>query len=221
MATAADSHVDNMTNNQFPGNYLFLPDNPFPHLQLSNIQYVLYLSPMNSSPDIYHIITYLMLSKYEKKQLLFIQFTSDEQTTFESPAECCIQFATNLGVSDRFFSPANLDKGNSRSSDFKVINYFQNKYGPIRDICYIEQKLLTTLISYYFIRKGREQTSKILNELYAQWSVDDNINKTIRANVKKEIQKKFKSKSFIILQCHYSSKVNKNQNIDDIEIQRS
>ncbi|CAF4222671.1 unnamed protein product, partial [Rotaria sordida] len=100
--------------------YLFLPDDPF-HLQSSDVTYKIFLPPTNSSGDIYHIISYLMLAKYKNTKLPLIQLSHDGKKTSEEhesqmntylQTQRCIQFAKHLGFKDSFLPPIDFGEDN-------------------------------------------------------------------------------------------------------------
>ncbi|CAF1509032.1 unnamed protein product, partial [Rotaria sordida] len=211
--------------------YLFLPDDPF-HLQSSDVTYKIFLPPTNSSGDIYHIISYLMLAKYKNTKLPLIQLSHDGKKTSEEhesqmntylQTQRCIQFAKHLGFKDSFLPPIDFGEDNKYRPNaryVKVADYLKEN-DKNENIYYCEQKLLTTLISYYFLTHGRVETTTILNKSYEKWSVNEKINNEIKQKVQQEIETiktKAGSKPLIIIQYRYSSKANNNQNIDEIEI---
>jgi hypothetical protein len=219
----------NINLKQNTNRYLSLPDDPFTRSLLGKVNYTVYLPPMNSSGDIYHIISYLMLSKYEGKQLPLVQLSYDgisELRSLESKMNTftqtirCLQFAKSLGFQKQFIWPIDFGDGgyrqNARSS--KMLDHLKGQHDQKKNICYIEQKLLTTLISYYFLEYGRDHAVEILNKSYAKWSVNKNVNEEIRKDVQEAIQiiqDKSRPKPLIILQYRYSSHANQHQNIQD------
>ncbi|CAF3621627.1 unnamed protein product, partial [Rotaria sp. Silwood2] len=154
MATAADSVIT--TNN-----YLYLPNDPF-QWNLPEGVYITYLPPTNSSGDIYHMVSYLMLAEYEKKTLPMIQLSYDGNATSKknesemntySQTQRCIQFAKHLGFEKCFLNPIKLPGSGFRSNprQKKLLNYLKNNIISKGRVYFVEQKLLTTLISHYFI----------------------------------------------------------------------
>jgi hypothetical protein len=209
--------------------YLFLPDRPFPDLPSFIANYTIYLPPMNSSGDIYHIITYLMLAKSENKKLPIVQLTYDGRETEESQEDKmnpfsqtlrCIQFVEHLGFKEQFTEPIAL-KGDGFRQNVrckKMQDHIKFLSNEEKNMCYVDQKLLTTIISHYFIEYGREKTVEILTESYKKWSVNEDINQKIRQSVEQQINHMPTEKPLIILQIRYSSKANNDQNIDPLII---
>ncbi|CAF3966748.1 unnamed protein product [Rotaria sordida] len=212
--------------------HLFLSDDPF-HLKSSEGTYIIFSPPTNISGDIYHTLTYLMLAKHEKKQLPLIQLSYDGKETLEetesqmntySQVKRCLRCAEHLGFKDSFLPPINFGEDNKYRPNAryaKVVGYLKKHHNKNENIYYCEQKLLTTLISNYFLTSGRDKTTKILNKSYGKWSVNEKVNNKIKKKVQQVIQTikmKTSSKPLIIIQYRYSSKANDNQNIDEIEI---
>ncbi|CAF4653964.1 unnamed protein product [Rotaria sp. Silwood2] len=175
------------------------------------------------------MVSYLMLAEYEKKTLPMIQLSYDGNATSKknesemntySQTQRCIQFAKHLGFEKCFLNPIKLPGSGFRSNprQKKLLNYLKNNIISKGRVYFVEQKLLTTLISHYFIENGRNKATDILRESFQKWSVDEKVNNTIKNDVQDEIKRMDASKSLIIIQYRYSSKANKNENTDDIEI---
>ncbi len=88
----------------------------------------------------------------------------------------------------------------------------------LSNIYYIEQKMITTLISHYCVTNGRDCTVEILTNAYARRSVDRNVDQIIRKTFQEKTQTIPKTHPLIILQYPHSSHVNKHQNIANINI---
>lgn len=205
--------------------YLFLPDRPFPELPEDQWEYIVYSAPLNGSGDIYHIITYLMLAQHHKKVLPKVclsydgeeklQRTSSSMNTYTQVCRS-IQFARCLGFEECFIKPVHLDTklGRTNPRHRAMLCYLEKNHDQKKNTCYIEQKLLTLLISKYFNEYIRESIVQILSEAYGKWTMNEDTDKTIKQHVMREMDKIPKAKPLYILQYRYSAKASTNQNID-------
>ena len=209
--------------------YLLLSGNPFPNSKFGQANYVIYVPPMNSSGDIYHITSYLMLAKHLKKIVPVVQLSFDGNNTMEnleskmntySQTQRSILFAKHVGFEKEFLTPIMLNGGTRTNARFASMHQAlsENSKRKTENIFFIEQKLLTTLISYFFLEHGHADTVKILRTSYASWSVNEKMDQTIQELVEERIKSLPTKKPLIILQYRYSSKANENQNIEPFEI---
>ena len=137
--------------------YLFLPGKPFPNLESSEADYIILLPPTNSSGDIYHFTTYLMLSQHEKKSLSYVHLSYDKDETSReleneintSPrVQRYIQFAEYFGFQEVFLSPIRLNNDCYRENPpyAAILTHLQKNHNQ-RNNCYIEKKLVTNYIN--------------------------------------------------------------------------
>ncbi len=130
--------------------------------------------PMNSSGDIYHIMSYIILLIHHEEAVPRISLTYDAGTLEEGTVMQVnrgLRFAQSLGYGEYFETPENLKKGHCfrqgkrhASLEEHLLERSRNTVGTVR--CY-DQKLSTTYIAASFI-KDRKSTVEALRAGYAK-----------------------------------------------------
>ncbi len=209
--------------NDKEGQYLLLED------ILPDESYVISMAPMNSSGDCYHILAYLILARSHKKRIPDILLTYDGEKELRTAVGTIntwtqvgriLHFVDSLGYGGHFKSPVHLtypgqahqnNRQNALNEYLKTSKYTE----------YIDQKALTSLISFYFYTHGIEETTKQLIEGFSVYDpnyLKEQIYKEIEEQVIKEINKiKLASQQqpLIIMHMRISPNANDNQNADE------
>lgn len=210
------------------GNYHFLENPP------ADAEYIISMPPMNSSGDIYVILAFLILSRAHKKPTPKVLLTYDGSNTLESSesklnthsqTQRSLSFAQWVGFDEHFYLPQHINTGKSQRENNrydKLIGYFSSLN---REILFIEQKALTSLVADHFLKYGREKTTHLLNTGFScrGSTLSDNDKTKISEYANTEIvkiKKSCKKKPLVILQFRYSSHANDHQNTDTRVIER-
>lgn len=194
----------------------------------TNAEYVIVNGPQNSSGDITHILSWIILEKAANAKptpvLLFSDGASTEQTAESNvntytQVQRSMRFATALDYHKSFRDPdvLTLKAGRPVVRDYGVEDYARTKK-PVMHI--VDQKVVTTLIVKYFQTYGREKTisqlragfSKRNNDFFSP-ALQERLKVKVHAELKK-IMTHAGDKQLVILHVRASSKANEFLNME-------
>lgn len=136
---------------------------------LSKTTYVMSMPPINSSGDIYHVLSFLMLTLNRRDfPIPRIELTFDAQETKEQ-AERSFKFTEALGY-NQYFNVLQLESGGYRQNarqDKLSDSLIQRAHSTQSNIHYLDQKASTSYLAYHFLQ-DKPNTIGILNRGYKQ-----------------------------------------------------
>lgn len=211
----------------FSGKHLSLEDLD----ESKNEKYVIGVSPLNSSGDCYHVLSYALLSQHHGKvtpDIVYGYDGSEAQQRTESNMNTFSQVQRTLSFFNalrcgKTLKTLKINTGRCQRENNRHAIFTQK----LKDMNYthlIDQKALTTLISEHFINHGKEKSSEMLRTgLMCGWrsgTLEEGLREKIFQQVGsdyqaiKEFHSKHKDNPLFILHVRYSSKANTNQNMD-------
>lgn len=213
--------------------YHYLPD-----AKIDNPQYIITNAPLNSSGDIYHILSYLFLSQARKKETPHVELTYDtlsqyadgsrptqSKLTTEDQVKRSMHFVTTFPVG-KFFSMVQIPYNKVGRENVRQDQLNETLKNRVRltntPIFYIDQMATTTLISADFAEYGYEDTTQKIRDGFSRFNkqIYTKTVRTIVDNYVAESMLKLEAtnkdqKPLVVLHIRHSSKANKELNLPE------
>lgn len=221
-----------VTSTDTKPSYLYLNDKPFGDAA----NYLVTMPPMNSSGDIYHILTYIIICLACQKMVPRILLTwdgSDTGQTLESKmntysqVQRALSFAEQLNYNSYFDEPRFIDTGKGQRENNREDKLRKALCASLNIVHTLDQKALTTMIACFFIEQGTEVATKKIRKGFQSRNnkmVPEKTEKKIWDEAKQAVESiktKSTEKPVIVIQARYSSKANKTQNVNNSDFLES